>query len=116
MGDYKELISAIRCSATSYSGCTADCPYRLLEEIKPDFPMPADVVVDGVGYWVSCDCDKMSLDAADAIEHLVKERDAAVEDIKKCWLCASCHKHIEGKEWCFCYSFAPETASDGCTT
>lgn len=61
--------------------------------------------------------------AAEAIEQLVRERDAArkerdvaVADIKKCWLCASCRNHIESKEWCFCYHFDPEMDSDGCTT
>lgn len=64
------LIEALRCSNYANSDCKEDCPYRLLEEIKPDFPVPADVTVNGVGYWVSCDCDRMVLDAADMLESL----------------------------------------------
>ena len=40
--------------------------------------------------------------AADAIEQLVKERDAAVEDIKKNLMCASCAKRETGSEWGRC--------------
>lgn len=78
MSDYKELVSALRCSAGTGGKCKEDCPYRLMEEIKPDFPVPADVTIDGVGYWISCDCDRMAIDATAAIEQLMKERDEAL--------------------------------------
>lgn len=51
-------------------------------------------------------CSRQFADiTADAIEQLVKERNAAIKDMKKCWLCASCKKRIKGKEWAFCYHF-----------
>lgn len=78
MNDYKKLIAALRCSASVSNGrCDENCPYRTLEEMKPDFPIKADVTINGIGYWESCDCDRMILDAADAVEQLVKERDAS---------------------------------------
>lgn len=94
MNDYKELINKLRNACEWCNGSTPHCKvYKNMQQ------------------------------AADAIEQLVKERDAArkerdvaVADIKKCWLCASCRNHIESKEWCFCYHFDPEMDSDGCTT
>lgn len=61
--------------------------------------------------------------AADAIEQLVrerdaarKERDAAVADIKKNWMCATCNKRIVGKEWLYCLHLLPVEAEDGSRT
>ena len=70
MKDYKVLVEALRCSASGKSKCKEDCPYRVMEEIKPDFPMKPDVTVDGIWYRVSCDCDRIAMDAAWAIEKL----------------------------------------------
>lgn len=101
MTDYKELITALKCSTKVREGkCDENCPYRTLEEVKLDFPLPADVTINGIGYWESCDCDRMVLDAADAIEQLVKERDAAIEDLREVSLgdrgeCFAC-KHRNG--------------------
>lgn len=47
--DYKVLVEALRCSASAKSKCKEDCPYRVMEEIKPDFPMKPDVTVEGIG-------------------------------------------------------------------
>lgn len=61
--------------------------------------------------------------AADAIEQLVtdidavrKERDAAVADIKKNWMCATCSKRIVGKEWLYCLHLLSVEAEDGSRT
>lgn len=66
----EEVIYALRCSCTPGSHCDKknNCPYYLLEEIKPDFPVPADVTIDGIKYWESCNTDQMCLDAADLLE------------------------------------------------
>lgn len=72
--DYKTIAKALRCSATPWSkdkekNCDS-CPYQTLEKVDPEFPMPAEVVVDGVAYWKSCDTDAMALDAAWILEGL----------------------------------------------
>lgn len=91
MSDYKTVAECLRCSSAPVKGkCRKDCPFRLLEEVNPDLPIPADIVIDGKAFWESCDVDKIALDAADAIEQLVRERDSAVKDIPR--NCPSC-KH-----------------------
>lgn len=69
----KELVYALRCSATVGSICVETCPYRLVEEINPKIPVPADVIKDGVGYWITCDFNGINIDAADALDWSVKE-------------------------------------------
>ena len=63
------IINALRCSAAPWrKGATCnDCPYRLLDPMEDELKY-ADVVIDGVGYYESCDVDKIALDAADALE------------------------------------------------
>lgn len=66
----KELIEALRCSATPPSknvDCKS-CRYRLLEPVGDKIPVPHDTVIDEVKYWESCDVDRIALDAADALE------------------------------------------------
>lgn len=38
-------------------------------------PIPQDIIkrVDGQEYWITCDCDRIALDAADLIEKLMEE-------------------------------------------
>ena len=36
------------------------------------------------------------------VERLKAERDAAIADIKRAWLCATCKKREEGNEWLHC--------------
>lgn len=71
----KELTQALRCTSGT-SGkpheCK-DCKYRVLEEISPEIPIPADVEFDGKMYWESCDCDRISQDAADWIEEALED-------------------------------------------
>ena len=67
------LIKALRCSAMSYADkkeSCLECPYRLLEEVKEDFPIPRDVEIDGKKYWEACDVDRIVLDAANMLEKL----------------------------------------------
>ena len=68
--DRTTVIKALRCSATprtSETDCTK-CPYRWLEPVTDLIPMAPDVVIDGVHYWESCDCNKICLDAANLLE------------------------------------------------
>lgn len=71
------IIKALRCSATPYQVCDEECPYRLLEDITDnDFPIKSvpDVVdEDGRRYWISCNCDAIANDAADALEDFIDE-------------------------------------------
>lgn len=46
-----------------------------------------------------CICDTLIEDAADAIEQLVRERDAAVADLKIAGECTTC-KHLNDEDWC----------------
>lgn len=62
MNDYKELIEALKCCFTDQKGCYKNCfacPYECFDN----------------------DCEDISLNALNAIERLVRERDAAVEDL-----------------------------------
>lgn len=64
------IVYALRCSTTPASKCKGDsCPYYLLEDMTDtEFEALSDVEKDGRKYCSSCDIDKMSLDAAQAIE------------------------------------------------
>ena len=72
----EKLIRALRCSVDAPSNgfeCTEDCPYRKLYELEQDnLIYPPDVIIDGIDYYISCDYDRMKLDAADALEKLQK--------------------------------------------
>lgn len=64
-----ELIEALKCTiSVPAKKCRDDCPYLVREEIKPDFPMPPDAVIDGIGYWDNCDVERMTVDAIRALE------------------------------------------------
>ena len=41
-------------------------------------------------------------EAANRLEQLEMERNAAIEDIKQAWLCAVCKNRAEGREWLCC--------------
>lgn len=56
--DINTLIKALRCSGSPKSGDCMNCEYRLLEE------------KDGKQYWLSCDCDRIVLEAADVMEEM----------------------------------------------
>lgn len=65
----KTIVEALRCSSLPSKGiCDLDCPWCAKGEVDPDFPLKADVVIDGVEYWIFCNCEKMALDAADELE------------------------------------------------
>ena len=66
----KELIEALRCSASPSSKGTdcKSCRYRVLEPVNDKIPAPCDVVIDEVKYWELCDVDRIAPDAADALE------------------------------------------------
>lgn len=66
----KELIKALRCSATPGANHNCEvCKYGLFEEYDEKLPVPFDIEINGVKYYKSCDCDRMVLDAADLIEN-----------------------------------------------
>ena len=67
----EKLIRALRCSATGREKdftCPKDCPYLTLNEVSKGSLYPPDITIDGVGYWLDCDPDRMALDAAEALE------------------------------------------------
>lgn len=73
--DIYDLIDALRCSASELperNDCK-NCKYRLLEKLDEEFPMQPDVYIDGVGYWQSCDVERIAFDATDALYDLVKD-------------------------------------------
>ena len=76
MENAKEIIRALRCiSDTEYrkkKECE-ECPYRVLEEVKPSNNVPYDAWIDGKQYWESCDYDRISTEAADVLEAFVKQ-------------------------------------------
>ena len=68
--DKKELVKALRCSASVKPDKCDGCPYRLLEEYDVEFPVPYDVEIEGKKYYESCDVDRIAMDAADMLEEL----------------------------------------------
>ena len=76
----EDIIRALRCSAT-YSeavDCTG-CPYLLEETLTEDV---AQIVGDKL--WMSCDCDRMAMDAAEMLEADTKTISALIEDRNNC--------------------------------
>lgn len=66
----KEIIKALRCSATpgtEHHDCEK-CRYRYLEPVDDKIPCRPDVEIAGVKYWESCDCDRICMDAAELLE------------------------------------------------
>lgn len=65
----EEIIRALRCISmvsTENTPCET-CKYVYKELI------PQDIIkrVDGQEYWIVCDCDRITLNAADLLEKLV---------------------------------------------
>lgn len=56
---YREMAAYLRCNSDNKGKCNLDCPYRLKEAIGLDSSLPVDVTIDGVGYCLSCNCDRM---------------------------------------------------------
>lgn len=79
----KDLAKYLRCSGFPMGNCPLDCPYLTKEEIKEGIPIKADIVIDGVEYWTSCDADRIAKDAADYIEQLEKEKKYRWHDLRK---------------------------------
>lgn len=73
MIDLKALANALRCSASNYYvPCKQECPYCVLEKIDEGIGIPADITINGVGYYLNCDVDRMAMDAAEIIEKNIK--------------------------------------------
>lgn len=68
----KTLVEALRCSASTERKECIECPYRIMEEIEDEIPYLPDLEEDGKQYWITCDCDRMALDAANELERLYK--------------------------------------------
>ena len=62
----KEIIAALRCTASvdSPEDCT-QCPYVAMEPLTVERQE-----MFGTEVWVSCDVDRVALDAADALERM----------------------------------------------
>lgn len=71
--DRKALVKALRCSAAVHNEekCK-ECGYCIAEEIPEDMRdyLKPTYEEGGVPYFISCDCDRMALEAADLIEEL----------------------------------------------
>ena len=64
--DINDLVRALRCSSDPHMkhDCSK-CAYRFLEPVDKRYPAPPDVIIDGELYWESCDCDRISKEAAE---------------------------------------------------
>ena len=83
----KELVKALRCSATpgGAESC-AGCSYRVVDRVSDEDAAKYGFVPGAE--FESCDTDRMALDAADLLEKLNAERDAALKDLRgKCSVC-----------------------------
>lgn len=90
----KDLALYLRCSNCApnerYRECDKTCPYFIMEEIKPELPVPYDIEENGKKYWTGCDYERIAKDAAEYIESLgtllkqIKwERDIAISQLKE---------------------------------
>ena len=50
------------------------------------------------------------------LNQAIVERDAAIADIKRAWICAACKKRKEGQEWLMCRHRNFIEQQDGCLT
>lgn len=67
----ENLIAALRCSADpSIIHDCMNCEYKIMEKVDKNIPVGPDIVIDGEAYWVSCDCDRITLEAADQLEQV----------------------------------------------
>lgn len=76
----EDIVRALRCSATYNEAvdCTG-CPYLLEETLTED---EAQIVGDKLR--MSCDCDRMAMDAAEMLETDARTISALIEDRKNC--------------------------------
>lgn len=65
-----DLAKYLRCSISPMVNCPLDCPYLSKAEVVKGIPIKSNIVIDGVGYWIMCDADRVAKDAADYIEQL----------------------------------------------
>ena len=95
----EKLIRALRCSANVKEKdftCPEDCPYRVIKEIKQDLPVPEDIVIDGVGYWVCCSFERIALDAAEALEKQIPKKPIMVKDVAETYyICPECEWEVD---------------------
>lgn len=72
LGNARQVIFALRCSSGVGYECNLEtCPYVLKERVMPEFPFKPDITEDGVGYVISCDCDRICQDAAILLERAI---------------------------------------------
>lgn len=67
----KEMAVYLRCTNLPHNEKLKECsgcPYYMLQEVEPDYPVPPDVVKDGIGYWTYCDYEQICSDAAAMLE------------------------------------------------
>ena len=96
----EKLIRALRCStntALSDFVCPEDCPYRKLNEMGQDSLIyPPDVIIDGTAYYISCDYDRMKLDAADALEKQIPKKPIMIKDVAETYyICPECEWEVD---------------------
>ena len=74
----EDIVLALRCSATCGEplDCTG-CPYLMEETLTED---AAQIV--GGELWLSCDCDRMAMDAAEMLEADARTISALIDDRK----------------------------------
>ena len=75
----KEIVQALRCTSTPgslHEDCTG-CPYYRKEKLDAELKEKL-----GVDTWISCDVNKVGMDAADLIERLTAENEELRKEIE----------------------------------
>lgn len=91
MVDRKALIEALKCTiSTTAKKCRSDCPYLFREGIEQGFLVQPDEVIDRIGYWDSCDTDRMTRDCIEVLS----ESDDVVKEYDKSEIHENCTVHI----------------------
>lgn len=104
----EKLIRALRCSTNTHLNgfeCAEDCPYRKLNEMGQDLLTccQPDVTIDGTDYYISCDYDRMKLDAAEALEKHIPKKPIMIKDTAETYyICSECKMEVDKVDDNYC--------------
>ena len=89
----QEIVQALRCAFTqaSTTGDCGECPYYRCEQLEGELKEKL-----GTDTWISCDFEKVSMDAANLIERLTAENAALREKVPQ-WISVEERRPEPGK-------------------
>ena len=74
-----------------------------LFEVSKGSLYPPDTTIDGVGYWMDCDVDRMALDAAEALEKQIPKKPIMIKDTAETYyICSECEMEVDKVDDNYC--------------